>query len=510
MTNTASPDTQSTSVVDAEGAALKSRNRMALILLLAAVFVVFLNETMMNVALPKIQESLGIDATQGQWLTTAFALTMAVVIPITGWLMQRLNTRPVFLVAMTTFSVGTLIAALSPVFELLIVGRVVQAIGTAIMMPLMMTTVMTIVAPHERGRIMGRISVVMSVAPALGPAVSGALLEILPWQGLFWVMLPIAVAMLLVGMKWVPNVSETRNVPLDVLSVILSALAFSTLVYGLSSIGTAAIGTAPVAPWIPITIGLLLLAVFIWRQIVLQRTDSALLDLRTFKSRNFTLSIALLATAMLALFGTIIVLPQFARYTLGLETLSVGAMLVPGGLVMGLLGPTVGRLFDRFGPRPLIIPGAVTVSVALWIMAFGLGEGSSWVVLFVAYTIMCLGLAFLFTPLFSTSLGSIPPKLYSYGSATVATLQQVAGAAGIAVFVALYATGLAAAGNLDPEHPSAAEAANGSHLAFLAGGIISLVVILVSVFITRPPVTEGHGGEWEAATDEAKEAAPAA
>ena len=162
------------------GEALASRNRMALVLLLAAVFVVFLNETMMNVALPKIQESLRIDATQGQWLTTAFALTMAVVIPVTGWLMQRLNTRPVFLMAMSTFSVGTLIAALSPVFEMLVVGRVVQAIGTAIMMPLMMTTVMTIVAPNQRGRIMGRISIVMSVAPAVGPVVSGALLQILP------------------------------------------------------------------------------------------------------------------------------------------------------------------------------------------------------------------------------------------------------------------------------------------------------------------------------------------
>ncbi|MEO5920114.1 MAG: DHA2 family efflux MFS transporter permease subunit [Pseudolysinimonas sp.] len=503
MTNTTTPETQSTPAIDADGAALKSRNRMALILLLAAVFVVFLNETMMNVALPKIQESLGIDATQGQWLTTAFALTMAVVIPITGWLMQRLNTRPVFIMAMATFSVGTLIAALSPVFEMLIVGRVVQAIGTAIMMPLMMTTVMTIVAPHERGRIMGRISVVMSVAPALGPFVSGALLQILPWQGLFWVMLPIAVAMLLVGVKWVPNVSETRSVPLDVLSVVLSALAFSTLVYGLSSIGTAAIGTAPVAPWLPITIGVLLLAVFVWRQIVLQRTDSALLDLRTFKSRNFTLSIALLATAMLALFGTIIVLPQFARYALGLDTIWVGALLLPGGLLMGLLGPTVGRLFDKVGPRPLIIPGAVVVSIALWTMAFGLGEGASWVTLLIAYITLCLGLAFLFTPLFSTALGSLPPNLYSYGSATVATLQQVAGAAGTAVFVALYATGLAAAGNLDPEHPSASEAANGSHLAFVAGGIVSLVVIVISAFITRLPATEGHGG-WdhaEAAAD---------
>jgi MFS transporter, DHA2 family, lincomycin resistance protein len=499
MTNDTAAPTQSTPTGSSAGA-VASRNRTALILLLAAVFVVFLNETMITVALPKIQEALHIDATQGQWLTTAFALTMAVVIPTTGWLLQRLNTRPVFILAMVTFSVGTLIAALSPIFEMLIVGRVVQAIGTAIMMPLMMTTVMTIVPPQGRGRIMGRISIVMSVAPAVGPTVSGALLQILPWQGLFWVMLPIALVMLAIGARFVPNVSETRDAPLDVTSVILSAIAFSTLVYGLSSIGSAAQGAAPIAPWIPITVGLGVLAVFIWRQIRLQRTDSALLDLRTFLSRNFTFSITLLAVAMLAMFGVIILIPQFARYTLGLDVIWVGAILLPGSLLMGLLGPLIGRLYDKYGPRPLVIPGSIAVSAALWIFAFTLGEGSSWLILLGGYILLSLGLAFLFTPLFSVSLGSLEPKLYSYGSATVATLQQVAGAAGIALFVALYATGLAASGNLDPQQPLPGEAAAGAHLAFIAGGFISFAVIVLSLFIRKLPASALGEGEWGAQT----------
>ncbi len=467
-----------------------ARNRTALTLLLAAVFVVFLNETMMAVALPRIQEALHIDATSGQWLTTAFALTMAVVIPITGWLMQRLNTRSVFALAMSSFVVGTVIAALSPAFEMLVAGRVIQAVGTAIMMPLMMTTVMTIVPAHERGRIMGRVSIVMSVAPAVGPIVSGALIQILPWQGLFWVMLPIALVMLSIGLRRVPNVSETRNVPLDITSVVLAALAFSALVFGLSQIGASAVGEVAIQPWAPIAVGLVTLAVFSWRQIVLQRTDAALLDLRTFLSRDFTLSLALMATAMVPLFGAFIVLPQFARYTLGLEPVWVGALLLPGGLLMGLAGPTVGRLYDKFGPRPLVIPGAIGLSVSMWTLAFGLGEGSSWVVLLGAHIVLMLSLAFLFTPAFSSSLGSLPPQLYSHGSATVATLQQVAGAAGTAVFVALYATGLAASGNIDPELPTAAAAADGSHLAFVAGGILSLVVIALSLFIRKPAVVE--------------------
>jgi DHA2 family lincomycin resistance protein-like MFS transporter len=316
--------------------------------------------------------------------------------------------------------------------------------------------------------------------------VSGALLQVLPWQGLFFVKLPIAIAMLAVGMRWVPNVAETRSVPLDVPSVILSALAFSSLVYGLSTIGSAALGEVPVQPWIPILAGVVLLAVFVLRQLVLQRTDSALLDLRTFRARTFTLSVTLLAVAMLALFGTVILLPQFARYTLGLETLWIGALLLPGGLTMGLLGPIVGRLYDKHGPRPLIVPGAIAVSASMWVLAFGLSENSSWLVLLGAHVLMSVGLAFMFTPLFSTSLGSLPPHLYSHGSATVATLQQVAGAAGTAIFVALYATGLTVAGNLDPEHPSAAEAASGAHLAFLAGGFVSLVVVVITFFIRKP------------------------
>ncbi|ANF31300.1 MFS transporter [Leifsonia xyli] len=492
MTDTIAASTHSPATPAASG--VERRNRTALRLLLAAVFVVFLNETMMAVALPRIQESLHIDATKGQWLTTAFALTMAVVIPITGWLMQRLRTRTVFTVAMSSFVVGTLIAALSPAFEVLVAGRVVQAVGTAIMMPLMMTTVMTIVPVDERGRTMGRVSIVMSVAPAVGPIVSGALIQVLPWQGLFWVMLPIGLTMLVIGMRRVPNVSETRKVPLDALSVILSALAFSALVFGLSQIGAAAVGEAVVQPWIPVAVGLVTLAFFVRRQLVLQRTDSALLDLRTFLSRDFAVSVAMMTMAMVALFGAFIVLPQFARYTLGLDPLWVGAILLPGGLLMGLAGPTVGRLYDRFGPRPLVVPGSVGLTVALWTMALGLGEGSSWVVLLAAHILLMLSLAFLFTPAFSASLGSLPQRLYSHGSATIATLQQVAGAAGTAIFIALYATGVASTGAANPDLPSAAAAAAGAHLAFLAGGILSLGVVVLALFVRKPvaPVESAH------------------
>lgn len=468
---------------------LDPRSRQALVLLLAAVFVVFLNETTMSVAIPTIIDDLGITAASGQWLTTAFALTLAVVIPITGWLLQRLQTRPVFILAMSLFTVGTLIAATAPGFELLVFGRVVQASGTAIMMPLMMTTVLTIVPMHLRGRIMGRISIVMSVAPAIGPAVSGFLLQAFDnyWRGLFFVMLPIALVMLVIGILRVPNVSETRIVPLDSLSVVLSAIGFSGLVFGLSSIGEAADDAALLPPWIPLVIGGVFLALFVLRQFALQRRDAAFLDLRTFKSRTFTVSLSMLAIGMLSLFGMVIVLPIYLQYGLKLEPNQIGLMLLPGGLAMGLLGPIVGRLYDRFGPRPLVVPGSIMVSAVFWALAFGLGaETPLWFVV-AAHIGLSLGLAFLFTPLFSSGLGALPRHLYSHGSSLVATIQQVAGAAGTAMFIAFLAIGMAGAGETDVTIASPEQIASGVHLAFLAGAITTLALVAVS-FLVRKPV----------------------
>src|SRR5438876_6602935 len=183
------------------------RHATVIRLLLVSAFVVILNETMMNVAIPRLMVSLGVGADAAQWLTTAFLLTMAVVIPITGFLLQRLHTRTVFIAAMTLFCLGTLGAALAPGLPVLVIARVIQASGTAIMLPLLMTTVMTLVPPESRGKTMGNLMIVISVAPALGPAVSGMILNFLPWRWLFVLVLPIAVAALVLGVRRIENVT---------------------------------------------------------------------------------------------------------------------------------------------------------------------------------------------------------------------------------------------------------------------------------------------------------------
>lgn len=467
------------------------RNRIVIALLLISAFVVFLNETVMNVALPNIMAAFGVQPATGQWLTTAFLLTMAVVIPITGFLLQRFSSRSIYIAAMTLFSVGTLAAALAPAFGLLVAARVVQASGTAIMMPLLMTTILTLVPPSDRGRMMGRISIVLAVAPALGPTLSGLILSVFPWPFVFWFVLPIGIAALLAGMRWMQNVSEPRVVPIDVLSVILSAFGFGGLVYGLSLIGEAARGTVPVQPWVPIAVGAVCLALFVVRQLRLQREDRALLDLRVFSYRNFTVSILLLCISMVALFGTIIILPIYVVDVLGLEPLVIGLLLLPGGLLMGLAGPFVGRLYDKVGPAPLVIPGTALVSAVFWFMTAFNEHSPVWLVL-IAHVSLSIGLALAFTPIFTAGPGSLHPRLYSHGSAVIGTLQQVAGAAGTALFIALMvirAASLEATGVA----PAAATAA-GMQLAFTLGAILSMVAIVLACFVRRPPEhPEWHG-----------------
>ncbi|MFC4224848.1 MDR family MFS transporter [Lysinibacter cavernae] len=462
---------------------LSVRDRLVITILLVSTFVVILNETIMGVALPQLMSDLGILASTGQWLTTAFLLTMAVVIPITGLLLQRFNTRPVFVTAMTLFSIGTLVCALAPGFSVLLAGRVIQASGTAIMMPLLMTTVMTLVAPQSRGKIMGTISIVMSVAPALGPTISGIILNALNWRWMFWLVLPIALAALVFGLVRIPNITETRKVPVDVLSVILSAFAFGGVIYGLSTIGEAANGGEVLPPWIPLSIGTVLMVVFILRQRSLEKTDSALLDLRTFQSRTFSISVGMMAVSMMALFGTIILLPIYMQQVLELKPITTGLLLLPGGLLMGLLGPIVGRIYDRKGPRVLLVPGAVLVSLVLWSMTL-LNENTPFLWVLVAHLFLSAGLALMFTPLFTAGLGSVQPRFYSYGSAIVGTAQQVAGAAGTALFITVMSVQTAAqVGNGVELIPATA---SGIHFAFLCGAILSLFPIVGAFFVKKP------------------------
>ncbi|QCU79067.1 DHA2 family efflux MFS transporter permease subunit [Citricoccus sp. SGAir0253] len=467
------------------GTAVPAGASRVIALLVAAAFVVILNETVMSVALPRLMHEFTIGAATAQWMTTAFMLTMAVVIPVTGYLLTRLPLRTVFTVAMVSFLLGTLLAAVAPTFLVLVAGRVVQAVGTAIMMPLLFTTVLTVVPAHRRGRTMGVISIVIAVAPATGPTIGGIILDALDWRWMFWLMLPIAALSLALGVAMIRNVTETQRVPLDVLSVVLSALGFAGLVFGLSSIGAAAEGDALLPPWIALAVGVAALAAFTWRQAGLR--DHALLDVRAFRVPAFSVALGMMVIGMMALFGTLIVLPIYLQEVVGASTRDTGLALLPGGLVMGVMGLVVGRLFDRLGARPLVVPGTVVVAAALWGMTT-LTAASPVALLIVWHVLLNAGLSLMFSPLMTAALGALPRRLYSHGSAIMSTLQQVAGAAGTALFITVMtmATIAGASAHTDP----VVALMDGIHGALVWGAVISLLAVAGSFLVRSAPAAE--------------------
>jgi DHA2 family lincomycin resistance protein-like MFS transporter len=354
------------------------------------------------------------------------------------------------------------------------------------MLPLLMTTLMTIVPEHDRGRVMGNVTLAISVAPALGPTAAGLVLQVASWRWLFLVMLPIAAGVAIAALRRLDDVGEPRPGAVDVPSVALAALGFGGLVYGLSGFGSP---QHPVlSPWVSVVAALVVVGLFARRQVRLQhRPSGPLLDLRTLRNRTFTLALVLQAVAFLTMMGAMILLPLYLQDLRGLSPLQTGLLVAPGGLAMGVAGPRVGRVFDRFGGRVLLVPGSALVALGLGGLGF-IGTATPYAVLVVLHLLLMSGLAMIMTPAFTISLGSLPAQLYSHGSSLLGTVQQVAAAIGTALCVTVLTTrsaALAGAG-ADPAHAFV----GGLDRAFGVCAVLALLTVLVALRLPgRPQVT---------------------
>jgi DHA2 family lincomycin resistance protein-like MFS transporter len=465
-------------------------NGLVIGLLLVSTFIVLLNEMFLGVALPRLLVDLDINATSGQWLTTGYLLVLAVLIPATGFIMRKYGLRQIFVTSMAFFTVGTVLAAAAPGFELLLAGRLVQAVGTAPLLPLLMATVMRLAPADRQGQSMAMVIAVTAGAPALGPAVSGLILSQLAWRWLFILILPIAAAGLLLGYLKLQHVSEPEpeDVKLDVWSLVLSAVGFGAFVYGVASVGESMSGHVPVAPWIPIAVGVIGIGAFVRRQRRLQVNDQAVLDVRIFAVGRFVIPFFVMFLLTSTAMGIYVIYPLMLSNVHGLDSLQIGFFLVPGGLtiiVMSLIG---GRLLPLVGPRPLIIPGAALVAGCLWFVSQA-DASTSVATLLAAYILMFCGQALMWSPLTTMALSSLPRHLYPHGSAAFAAVQQLGGATGIAILISAYTLGSdsGSTGLL-----TVAQSVSGSEAAFAVAGVIATVSLICSVLVRRARAEGTH------------------
>lgn len=401
-------------------------------IMVTAAFVMILNETIVSIALPHLAEVFDVATATVQWLLSGFLLTMAVVIPTTGYLLNRFSARSMFLTAVTAFAVGTFISASAFTFAGLLTGRIVQATGTAVMIPLVMTSVMKLIPAERRGAMMGTISIVIGVAPAIGPTVGGAVLGLLGWRWMFWLVLVLALILLVLGAArlYVPFEPEPSALPVG--SVLLSASGFGSLLYGLSTIGQPGVF---LSPWVLLVVSAALLTLFVLRQRTLQEQAEPLLDLRTLTYARYRTGVLLSLIVFMALIGAgAILLPIYLQSVLGHDPFTAGLALLPGGLTMAAVSRPAGTWYDSVGARKLVIPGSIGMATALGLFTFLGSEAPLWMAIG-AHMLLMGSLGTMMTPLMADSLGALPDRLHSHGSALLAALQQVAGALGAAVFV---------------------------------------------------------------------------
>ncbi|GGL51862.1 MDR family MFS transporter [Sporolactobacillus putidus] len=448
--------------------------------LIIGAFVAILNETFLNIALADLMRTFHVSATTVQWLATAYMLVVGILMPATALISGWLTTRQMFLSAMSFFLIGTIICGFSANFGFLLLGRVVQAIGSGLLLPVMMNTILLIYPPEKRGGAMGMIGLVIMFAPAIGPTLSGLIISVLSWRWLFFLVLPLAVFSILFAMVYLKNVSEVTRPKVEIPSILLSTIGFGGLVYGLGA-GAQNGGIGMIF----LIVGLAALLVFVWRQLTIAEP---ILDLRAFKYPMFSLATVILILVMMTLFSTMILLPLYMQKALLLTSFSAGLILLPGGLINGLLSPAMGRVFDKFGPRWLVIPGLFIMSAVIWLFS-RLTASESPLYIVILYSVLLIGMAMVMMPVSTTGLNELPKDLYPHGTAIMNTLQQVSGGIGTALFVSIMVSGQQ--GYLrkvsDPTAPGQLLSAlvSGMNRAFMVAMIVAIASFILSLFLKR-------------------------
>ncbi|MEN0185571.1 DHA2 family efflux MFS transporter permease subunit [Staphylococcus aureus] len=402
--------------------------------LLFGMFIAILNQTLLNVALPKINTEFNISASTGQWLMTGFMLVNGILIPITAYLFNKYSYRKLFLVALVLFTIGSLICAISMNFPIMMVGRVLQAIGAGVLMPLGSIVIITIYPPEKRGAAMGTMGIAMILAPAIGPTLSGYIVQNYHWNVMFYGMFIIGIIAILVGFVWFKLYQYTTNLKADIPGIIFSTIGFGALLYGFSEAGNKGWGSVEIETMF--AIGIIFIILFVIREL---RMKAPMLNLEVLKFPTFTLTTVINMVVMLSLYGGMILLPIYLQNLRGFSALDSGLLLLPGSLIMGLLGPFAGKLLDTIGLKPLAIFGIAVMTYATWELT-KLNMDTPYMTIMGIYVLRSFGMAFIMMPMVTAAINALPGRLASHGNAFLNTMRQLAGSIGTAILVTVMTT----------------------------------------------------------------------
>ncbi|MEG0776685.1 MAG: MDR family MFS transporter [Raoultibacter sp.] len=410
---------------------LSRKQIMMLSVLIFGTFVTILNQTIVAPALPSVMSDMGVDAATAQWLTTGFTLVNAIMIPITAYFTDRFSTRNIFLASMAIFMVGSLLAGWGPSFAVLLLGRLVQAVGAGVLMPMVMVVLMLLFPVERRGTAMGLFGIVIAFAPAIGPTVAGVIIDQANWHIMFFIIAVLSAAVIvfaLFALEKTPALN--KDVVLDKPSVLLSSVGFGCLLYGFSTIGSYGISIGALLVTI---IGLVALIFFFRRQLTM---ETPMLQVRVLANRTFLVGTIIGVLVQAALLAATILVPIYVQSLCGYPATVSGLILLPGAIIMGVMGPIAGKLFDKYGPRVLSLVGMSVLTLTTFGFTF-LTTETSIAYITVLYTVRLFSLSLINMPITTWAMNALDNKVINHGTSVNNTLRQVSGSLGTAIIVSV-------------------------------------------------------------------------
>ncbi|WP_010531865.1 MDR family MFS transporter [Lentibacillus jeotgali] len=449
--------------------------RLIVAITLSASFLSVLTQFLLITAFPKIMQEFSVDSTDVQWLTTVYMLTIAVLIPITAYFIDRFKTRHLMMSAMFLFLAGTLICLVAPSFPVLLVGRVFQGMGSGIMIPLMQTILFLMYPREKRGFAMGLAGLVINVAPAVGPPISGVLVNYFDWRALFLVTLPIAALILLMAYLFMRNVTEQRDTDIDPLSILLSTAGFGGMLYAFNKMEESGIGD-PAALGVMIA-GAVALALFVYRQL---RLSAPILEVRVLKVPLFALVTFISILSFSLLISTETILPMYVQNAQQYSAFYGGLIVMPGALTLAIMSLFAGNLFDKYGGKIIAITGFVLLTLSTIGFHFILGLETPFAVTMVLFMLAMGGVGMINMPIMTAGINALPDDLIPHGTAVINTARQFGGSLGLTFIISFISGAESGTGNINP-----ADYLVGVKTAFFIAFLFAVTGLLLSLFIER-------------------------
>jgi EmrB/QacA subfamily drug resistance transporter len=410
----------------------KSGVVLSVLVLVIAAFMAVLDNTIVNVSIPKMMAVFGVGTTDIQWVVTAYSLVVGALVPITGYLGDRFGYKRTFLYSVTLFTLGSALCGMAWSNKTMIIFRIIQAIGGGAIMPISMAMMFRMFPPERRGTAMGIFGIAIMFAPAVGPTLGGYITEYMDWRLIFYINVPIGIIDILFATIILEETVLAVDKKFDFWGFLTSSAGFASLLYGLGIVADKGWTDAEVIAYI--SAGLVCLALFTWIELTVQ---DPMIDLRLLKNGVFSLSLAITSIASIVLFASLFLLPVFLQNVSGLTALDTGLVLFPQGIAAGIMMPISGFLFDKIGARWLAVVGFTITTYGFYLMqsldvSTAFSTISSWLI------IRAIGIGGVMMPVTTAGMNTVPPPKVGQATALTNAIRQVSASLGIAWLSTLF------------------------------------------------------------------------